>query len=350
VVDSTAELDRALISEADVARAQAGAFFVDRSIQGSDEPARLLVLPVDLDGRRLAVVVGESLEPREEALENLLTLLWIGGPLLLLLAAVGAYALAGRALRPVSELLGRVEAALARERRFVADASHELRTPLAALRTELELALRRPRSREELEAALRSAAEETDRLSHLAEDLLVLARAQDGKLPVRKEDLAAAELLGTVNDRYAGRALAAGRSLAVQADDGLRLSGDRLRLEQALGNLVENALRYGEGTIHLGTTADDDTIALFVRDEGPGFPPEFVAEAFERFTRADQARSRGGAGLGLSIVQAIARAHGGQARAANDPDGGAKVLIELPAGDEAGSRAENGVAHEPSGA
>ena len=110
------------------------------------------------------------------------------------------------------------------------------------------------------------------------------------------------------------------------------MTADPHRVEQALGNLVENALRHGNGTIHLGATARDDTIALYVRDEGPGFPPEFVAEAFERFTRADQARSRGGAGLGLSIVQAIARAHGGEARAANDPDGGARVSIELPAG------------------
>jgi two-component system OmpR family sensor kinase len=323
IVDSTAELDESLLSSADVARAESGPFFVERPVPGGDEIARLFVMPVDLDGlRRVVVVVGESLEAKGDALENLLTLLLIGGPLLLVLSSAGAYLLAGRALRPVN-------AALARERRFVSDASHELRTPLAALRTELELALRRPRSRQELEVALRSAAEETDRLSHLAEDLLVLARAQDGKLPVRKEDLAAAELLGTVHERYAGRASAAGRSLAVQAADGLRLPGDRLRLEQALGNLVENAFRYGTGAITLAARGSNGRVELHVRDEGPGFNAEFVGRAFQPFARGDPARSGHGAGLGLAIVDVIARAHGGSAHVANARQG-ADAWIELP--------------------
>jgi two-component system, OmpR family, sensor kinase len=322
IVDSTAELDESLLSSADVARAESGPFFVERPVPGGDEIARLFVMPVHLDGLRRVVVVGESLEAKGDALENLLTLLLIGGPLLLVLSSAGAFLLAGRALRPVN-------AALARERRFVSDASHELRTPLAALRTELELALRRPRSRQELEVALRSAAEETDRLSHLAEDLLVLARAQDGKLPVRKEDLAAAELLGTVHERYAGRASAAGRSLAVQAADGLRLPGDRLRLEQALGNLVENAFRYGAGAITLVARGSNGRVELHVRDEGPGFNAEFVGRAFQPFARGDPARSGHGAGLGLAIVDVIARAHGGSAHVANARQG-ADAWIELP--------------------
>jgi signal transduction histidine kinase len=323
IVDSTAELNnQPLLSPADVARAQNGAFSVDRPVPGSDEIGRLFVLPADLEGRRLVVVVGESLEAKGDALENLLTLLLIGGPVLLVLSSVGAYVLAGRALRPVS-------AALDRERRFVADASHELRTPLASLRTELELALRRERSREELEAALRSAAEETDRLSQLAQDLLVLARADEGKLPVRRERFKAAELLGGVRERFARRADEAGRPLDVLVEDGLAVNVDRLRVEQALGNLVENALRHGRGRILLEARASNGRVELHVQDEGEGFPPGFLGSAFEPFSRSDSARSSQGAGLGLAIVEVIARAHGGAAYAAN-VGGGADVWLVLP--------------------
>jgi two-component system OmpR family sensor kinase len=323
IVDSTAELNNEpLLRPADVARAQGGAFSLDRPVPGTDEIGRLFVLPVDLDGRRLVVVVGESLEAKGDALENLLTLLLIGGPLLLVLSSVAAYVLAGRALRPVS-------AALDRERRFVADASHELRTPLAALRTELELALRRERSREELEAALRSAAEETDRLSQLAQDLLVLARADEGRLPVRREHLTAADLLGGVRERFARRADEAGRPLDVLVEDGLAVNVDRLRVEQALGNLVENALRHGRGRIVLEARAANGRVELHVQDEGEGFPPGFLGSAFEPFSRSDSARSSQGAGLGLAIVEVIARAHGGAAYATN-VGGGADVWLVLP--------------------
>jgi two-component system, OmpR family, sensor kinase len=322
IVDSTSEFDAPLLGRADVVRAQGEEFFVERRVPGSDEVARLLVVPVDLDGLRRVVVVGESLEAKGDALENLLTLLLIGGPLLLVLSSVGAYVLAGRALRPVN-------VALERERRFVADASHELRTPLASLRTELELALRRERSHEELEAALRSAAEETDRLSQLAEDLLVLARADEGKLPVRRERFKAAELLGDVRERFARRAAEAGRPLDVHVEDGLVVNVDRLRVEQALGNLVENALRHGRGRIVLEARAANGRVELHVQDEGEGFPPGFLGSAFEPFSRSDSARSSQGAGLGLAIVEVIARAHGGAAYAAN-VGGGADVWLVLP--------------------
>jgi signal transduction histidine kinase len=329
VVASTADLHQSLLSDTDVSRAREGAFSVDRLVPGGDEAARLLVMPVSVGGLRRYVVVGESLEAKGDALENLLTLLLIGGPLLLVLGSVGAYALAGRALRPVNELLGQVEAALARERRFVADASHELRTPLAALRTELELALRRERSQEELEAALRSAAEETDRLSQLAEDLLVLARADEGELPVRREQLVAADVLGDVRERYVRRAAEAKRSLEIRVDDGLALNVDRLRIEQALGNLVENALRHGRGRILLEARVSNSRVELHVQDEGDGFSPGFLGNAFEPFSRSDTSRSSQGAGLGLAIVDVIARAHDGSAHAANlEP--GADVWLALP--------------------
>jgi two-component system OmpR family sensor kinase len=325
--------------------------FVDREVEGlEDNPYRLLVIPAE-GGR--TIVVGASLEDRDDALAGLLAAFLVGGPIALVLSTLLGYLLAGALLRPVermrrraaeissdtaggrlplpqardeifrlgstlNEMLGRLEAGLTRERRFVADASHELRTPLALLRTELELARRRPRSSEELRAALDSAAEEVDRLARLAEDLLVLARADEHGLPLQRESIRIQELLETVAARF-------GEELEISAPDGETIVGDRLRLEQALGNLVDNARRHGSGTIRLEAERKEDRLELRVSDEGPGFPPKLLPHAFGRFTRGDEARERGGAGLGLAIVAAIARAHGGRAHAAN-----ASVTIELP--------------------
>ena len=352
---------RPVLTPAELSRAREGRVVVDREL--GDELFRLLAEPA---GGGAVAVAGGSLEERDEALEGLLQQLLVAVPLALLLAAAAGYLLAGAALRPVegmrrraaeisadtsgrrlplpeardevrslgetlNAMLERLDEGLRRERRFVADASHELRTPLAVLSTELELALRRPRSPEELERALRSAAEEVDRLVRLSEDLLVLASTQDGRLPVRRAPLPAGELLETVAGRFAGRAAADGRALEVDASPGESVLGDRLRLEQALGNLVDNALRHGSGTVRLDAVAANGGVVLGVTDEGAGFPPDFLPRAFERFSRADEARGGRGAGLGLPIVQAIARAHGGEAQAANDTRGGARVTISLPA-------------------
>lgn len=373
IVDGTPGLgNRPLLSPAQLRGATDGAMTVDRvTVQGVEGASRLLVLPVTRpEGVRFAVV-GASLDDRDDALRGLLVQLLIGGPLALTLASLLGYAVAAAALRPVesmrreaaaisasepgrrlsippaqdevarlgetlNELLDRLEAALARERTFVADASHELRAPLALLRTELELALRRPRSPEELEAALRSASDESDRLVQLAEDLLVLARSDQGRLPLRTGRIAARVVVGGVADRFERRAQSGERTISVDVPDGLELVGDRLRLEQALGNLVENAFRHGEGPVRISADELDGRVELHVTDEGPGFPQPFLANAFERFTRADEARSRGGAGLGLAIVAVIAHAHGGTAAAANREPGGADVWISIPARDDAG--------------
>jgi signal transduction histidine kinase len=231
----------------------------------------------------------------------------------------------------LNEMLERLEAAFAHERRFVADASHELRTPLALLRTELELALRRPRGREELEAALRSAATETERLTRLAEDLLLVARADQGRLPVDTEVQDVETVFGEIAERFEGRALELGRRIRIAPDQPIVVEADPLRLQQALGNLVENAIVHGSGAITLSTSHRDGLVELHVLDDGPGFPEDFVGRAFDRFSRADEARARGGTGLGLSIVELIAEAHGGTVGAANRPGGGADVWLGVPA-------------------
>ncbi len=241
----------------------------------------------------------------------------------------------------LNEMLERLHAALARERSFVSDASHELRTPLAILRTELELALRGRSTHAELEDAVRSAAEETERLNRLADDLLVIARSDQGRLPVRAVELEAREVLGEVARRFAARARAEARPVRAETSD-LRLSADPARLEQALANMVDNALRHGRGEIVLSAARRNGNVELHVRDHGPGFPAEFLPAAFERFSRADEARSRGGTGLGLAITSAVAVAHGGTANAANCEDGGADVWLSLPDGLSSTAHEEGG--------
>jgi two-component system, OmpR family, sensor kinase len=178
VVDGSELADaHALISRQDIADAAGGTLTVERDdVIEEGDPARLFIVPV---GDHV-LVVGQETEDNAEALGTLRVLLLVGLPITLLLASLGAYALAGAALRPVAE-------ALERERGFVADASHELRTPLAVLKTELELALREGRTEAELRSALESASEETDRLTRLADDLLVLARSDRGTLDLQVE-------------------------------------------------------------------------------------------------------------------------------------------------------------------
>jgi two-component system OmpR family sensor kinase len=327
--------------------------------RGFDGPARTLERPVVSPEGRVVVVVGASLEDRNETLRGFLAELLLIGPAALLVASLLGYALATAALRPVeamrseaaaisaaepgrrlplsrardeirrlgetlNAMLGRLEGALERERGFVADASHELRTPLALLKTELELAIRHPRSAGEHEQALRSAADETDRLIRLAEDLLVLARSDQGRLALRREPVAVAELLGNVARRFGGSVSAR------PAPDGLTLVGDEVHLAQALGNLVDNALRHGARAVELTAVSENGAVELHVLDDGPGFPPEFLPRAFERFSRPDEARSGAGAGLGLALAQAIAVAHGGSAAAANRSGRGADVWLAIP--------------------
>ena len=341
------------------------------------EAARRASLTVERGGFRLradpvgesVVVVGELLEDRDEALAALLTQLLVALPIALFVSSIVGYLVAGAALRPVeamrveaeaisasdperrlplpaardeihrlgetlNEMLDRLGSALERERAFVADASHELRTPLALLKAELELATRRPRTRAELERALRSAADETDRLVRLAEDLLLVARADRGKLALQPSRVQAGELLAEVSRRFAVQARDGRREIDIEADPGLAFDADTIRLTQALGNLVDNALRYGGGTILLRATKRDGAVELHVVDEGIGFSPDFVERAFERFSRADAARSDGGTGLGLAIVAAIARAHGGTAQAANRDCHGADVWLTLPSAEK----------------
>jgi heavy metal sensor kinase len=362
---ATTSTGEPLLDPPEAARAQdTRAWFVLQHVTGLDGRIRVLAAPVDTAQGLRVVLVGASLEDRDDALGELLTLLAISAPVALLLASLLGYGLSTLSLRPVetmrreaaaisaaepgrrlpvppshdeisrlgetlNEMLERLEAALERERGFVADAGHELRTPLALLKAELELALRRPRSEPELEEAIRSAAHETDRLAQLAEDLLLLARSDRSEVPLERKPVPVEQMLDAVAARFSGLAHDAGRTIEVEAAT-IEVTADRVRVEQALGNLVDNALGHGDGTVRLSAVERNEHVELHVRDDGPGFPSEFLPRAFDRFTQADAARSGAGTGLGLAIAEAVATAHGGSAHAENRDDGGSDVWLALP--------------------
>jgi two-component system, OmpR family, sensor kinase len=346
-----------------------GPLTLTATIEG--ERLRLLASDVRHHSRPAITVVGVPTDVADAALARARLALVIGGPAVVLAAGLGGWLLTGAALRPVGRmrrrleeitehdtsarlpvpatgdeiaaladtmngLLDRLAQALARQRAFTADAGHELRTPLTALKAELELAARPGKSREALTDAVRAAAGDTDRLIRLAEDLLLLARADEGAAFLARERTDISSELHGAARRFAGAAAARGVAISVQVPGRLDVVADRGRVRQALDNLIANAVQHAPPGSTVEVSGDRGgqrrVVAVEVRDHGPGFPPEFLPRAFERFQRADPARGRadGGAGLGLAIVATIARAHHGRVDAGNLPAGGARVRIELP--------------------
>ena len=322
------------------------------------------------DGAEVLVAGSTSMEDVEEALEGVLTQLLVGGPVALVLALGLGYLVAGSALGPIERMrqqaatisarnlddrltlprahdeihrlaetlntmLDRLDAGLRREREFVAEASHELRTPLALLRLELDLAVERPRTTAELQAALVSAKEEVDRLTRLSEDMLLLAASDEGRLQIHAAEFDVGDLLRTLAGRFAAQARSQGRQISVTGSFPLVLFADHDRIDQALSNLLDNALRHGAGDVELDAEARNGVISLRVRDHGNGVDPELSDRAFDRFSRAPAARQASGRGLGLAIVRAIVEEHHGTLMIGGGEDdgrdgAGAVVTIELP--------------------
>ncbi|MCW2958380.1 MAG: hypothetical protein JWP18_1183 [Solirubrobacterales bacterium] len=357
-----------LLGLADLRRAQQAPLLAERPTPATDDGVRLRAFPIDDNA---VAVIAESRDDRERELSHLATLLAISLPGALLLASLTGYQVAGAAMRPVesmrrraaqigeadlaqrleppgtgdeidrlavtlNDLLARLERALDRERRIVGDASHELRTPIAVLRTRLDVALRGDLDAVALRAALADALSDAIRLTRLADDLLVLARADQGQLPLRLEPVEVQDVLERAAARFAvaehGGAAPELR-VDVQIAGGAVVLADADRVNQMLDNLVVNALRYGAGPVELiaRPTAEGRAVTLAVRDHGVGFPPDLLPRAFERFSHGDAAAAAGGGGLGLAIVQALAVAHGGTANAVNPPEGGAEISVDLPA-------------------
>lgn len=288
-----------------------GPTFRTKQVAGIGDPSRLLAVPVHAQGRDLVVVVGTNLGDKNDALHRLLLLLALGIPAAILLASGIGWLVAGAALRPL-------DAALDAERRFIDEASHDLRTPLGVLKAELDLALMRPRSAAELEETVRTAAEQTDQLVRLAEDLLVHARTRRGPIPIHREPVELADFCADAAASF--RAL--GNSVTVEADDRV-VHVDPVLMRQAVRNLLDNAFAHGGGRdVQLHASCADHRVAVSVSDAGPGLP----ADLHRRLTRAD-----GGAeGLGLSIVASVAEGHGGFAVADESASGGARVTIDVP--------------------
>ncbi len=245
----------------------------------------------------------------------------------------------GRLGSALNTMLGRIEEAFAaraaseeRLRRFLADASHELRTPLTSIRGYAELfrrgAARRP---DDLEKAMRRIEEEASRMGVLVDELLLLARLDQGREPAR-EPVLLAELVADACDDL--RTAAPDRAVSVDADADVVVNGDEMQLRQVIGNLLTNArVHTPPGTpVDVRLTSAGGVAVLEVTDHGPGLPAQDVEHVFDRFYRADQSRARdhGGAGLGLSIVAAVVQAHGGRVGVSNAPAAGARFRVELP--------------------
>lgn len=339
--------------------------FNRRNVTGLGGRGRVLARPETTNtGRNLIVVVGESLDAVNRAPQRLGALLGFVSPVLIGVVAWCGWVLVGAVLRPVrrlteeaaaislrqggerlrqppgddeiallgrtlNDMLGRIEASLAHERAFVDDASHELRTPISILRGELELAVQQPQDGEETERALHSALQEAERLGYLTENLLVLARADRGRLEpgAQRVDLRAA-----AEEVVRRHSLLRDVDIAVTGGD-VVAAADPVALDRVIDNLVANARRHARTRVRVDIGRDGERARLVVVDDGPGFPPEFLPVAFDRFSRADATRDRyhGGTGLGLAIVGTLVNAQGGWVQAGNDANtGGGRVTVTLP--------------------
>ena len=370
IASSRSAADAPMIPPPDLLAVERPTFFV-RTIPTIDsDPLRLLVVPGQLSGDPSFLVLGATLGDRQDALDALRDSLLLAGPLALLLMAGAAWLVVGGALGPVDRIrreaeavsasepdrrlgvpasrdelarlattlnamLGRLQEAREREHRFVDEASHELRTPLSVLKMELDLALARERTPDELEAALRGAARETDRLMRLAEDLLVLARVQGGHLPLRRETVDLRELVANITPGYATRRARPDVRVEAEVAPGTTASVDSARIRQVLENLLDNAVRHSPagGLVRLTVVQTGDALQIVVEDSGPGFSAELIGHALDPFVRSAVQDAPGdrGTGLGLAIVQAIVEAHGGTVAVENRPQMGARVTVLLPA-------------------
>jgi heavy metal sensor kinase len=246
-----------------------------------------------------------------------------------------------RLAHTLNDMLDRIEGHVLRMQQFTADASHELRSPLAALRGGAEVALSRPRSAEELRAVVEESMEHYTRLGRIAEDLLLLARADVGQLPLTRDwirlDLAVADVV----DLYAPLAQDRGIDLRTVEGPEVRMHADGSRIRQLVGNLIDNAVKYGGDHSHVTAAVSqiDDRATIVVADDGTGIAPADLPFLFDRFYRAERSRSSraaGGAGLGLPICRVIAELHGGDIRIESSPNKGTTVIVTLPlAGDAA---------------
>jgi heavy metal sensor kinase len=355
-----------------VASVLAGETAYSTGLDEAGETIRMISLPVraeEADGAAVGVLqIGLDRDELDEPLAGFLHALALAGPFTLLFSAVGGYLLAGRALAPMTtitdlaerisprdlgarldlelpndelgrlartfdDMLARIDDAFERQRRFTGDAAHELRTPLSMMRSQIDLALARPRSAAFYQEALQRLDDDVDRMTGLVSTLLTLARADAGQLALDRVPFDIADTVELVVEQYTP--IAAEASIALRSEPATApLVADEDLLVQVLVNLIDNALSHtpAGGVVTVGCGMDTTHIRLWVSDTGEGIAPEHQDRVFDRFYRVDagRTRERGGAGLGLAICRAIVEALGGSISLASVPDRGTRIDMLLP--------------------
>lgn len=333
------------------------------------EHLRAIAVPTARKGKRQALVVVESLAAADHAAHRVLVLGLLGGAGALALIALGGWWIARRALAPVERMttradrigieslaeripeprwrdelghlartlnamLARLEHGMQTRERLIANVSHELRAPLAAIRAELEVSLRHDALGGDARSAVTSAREEAVRMSGIVENLLTLARLDEGGLELLRAPLDLRLLADEAASSHRAAADLAGVALTVGGDS-VTVRGDRERLRHVIGNLIDNAIRFSPrgDAVEVAVSRGNGEAAVRVADRGPGVPAADRERIFERFERRDSARSRngGGAGLGLAICREIVHAHGGRVWVQDGDGTGSVFVVALPA-------------------
>lgn len=338
-------------------------------VASNGERWRSLRAPVTVGGHAVVLRASRSEERVLGELREILLVLVLGLPLVVLLAGVGGYVLAQRALLPIDHLasearritaerlherlsvanerdeigrlaavindtLGRLESSFDQLRRFTADASHELRTPLAVIRGIGEAAVSERRAAADYEEAIGSMLEEADRMSNLVDTLLRLSRGDAGTIRLSREPVDLGEIARDVASSLGVLAEERHQKISVEAPEPVVMPVDRLVLREAVTNVLDNAIKYSptHSIIAIRVERAADAALLAIADQGPGIPPEHRDRIFHRFFRIDEARSRdgGGAGLGLAIAKWAVEMHGGHITVDQRTGGGSEFRIVLP--------------------
>jgi heavy metal sensor kinase len=320
-------------------------------------------------GENYLIEVGAPYNPIQATLHGLLITLACGLPVVAAIAVGGGYALVGRALLPVEQLvqsaekislqhldkrlpsvhtgdelemlslalnrmISRLEDSFELTNRFASDASHELRTPLTIMRGELEVAMQEPNLSPQMLESMASILEETERLGKIVEGLLAVSRLEAGEAQLQQEHLDLAQLTRSTLEQMSLLAEEKSITLGATQLQPVEIEGDPARLKQVIVNLVDNAIKYTAtgGSIEVSTAQEGHFAVLRVKDSGIGIPEALVPRVFDRFFRADKSRSRdvGGSGLGLSIVRSICLAHGGDVKIESKEGEGTTVVVWLP--------------------
>lgn len=361
--------ERRMVPVRALQQALRGRRLFETSVLGARAPERFRVLVMRLPSRPgVVLAVASSTKTADDSLRHLLVLLLVSVPIALGAAGAGGWRLARKALDPVAKMtskaseiglgrlnervdvprvvdelgrlaltlnamLDRLEDGVEEKRRFIADASHELRTPLAVMRSELEVSLESGDLQPETAELLVSNLEEVDRMSRIIENLLTLARIDEGRLELLRRPVHLRRLAQDVVSRMRVLSEAGGVKVSVKGPE-LEVEADPEYLQQVVANLVENAVKYSRrgGLVTIETWRAGEETGLSVVDTGPGISEDVLPRVFDRFFRVDKARSRaeGGSGLGLSISKEIVQAHKGRIWATSEPGKGSSFTVALP--------------------